>query len=149
MIRHPLLERLTAVRRVSFEARSPVNAGWNGQGRGIVRTEVQDPATLVFTETGDWTPEGGSTLSFRNTYRWTLLENHRSVRLEHARYGLDRSVFLFDLAAGASNTWTPIHPHRCGLDVYQATLEILPAHIDLHWHIEGPRKKERILYRYA
>jgi hypothetical protein len=102
---------------------------------------------LLFHETGTWQPQGGSTLPFRNVFRW--MQKGAVLQLEHLRFGPDAPVFLFDLTPHAEGNWRAAVPHLCRADQYDAHLTVQPGGIDLSWHITGPKKQERIAYQYG
>ena len=146
-----LWSRLAAVRSLAFDARSAAGTGWNGVAVGTVAVGRPRDDVLIFTESGAWTAVGSAKpIAFNNVFRWTRFAEH--LRLEHLRHGVDRPVFLFDLAATDDGNWREARPHLCGDDVYRATLLLAdtPANtgVDLAWTIDGPKKREAIDYAY-
>ncbi|MGH7702137.1 MAG: DUF6314 family protein [Gemmatimonadales bacterium] len=142
-----LWRTLPRVRRLEFVAWSAVATGWNGRGEGTVRVEDPGSGVLIFNERGVWRPEGGGELKFRNVFRWTPLGS-ALIRLEHLRFGPKRPVPLFDLIPGGSGRWRSERPHLCGEDRYEAELWERDWGMEMVWSITGPRKAERIEYRY-
>src|SRR4051794_3556815 len=92
-------DRLRAVDRLAFTSRSgtPTSTGWIGRGTGSVDVELADGPAIVYREEGEWTPEGGRPLRFRNCFRWTTDPAGTRLRLEHLRFGMTSPVDLFDL----------------------------------------------------
>src|SRR5262249_32704997 len=99
-----LWERLLRVKQLAFVARSPLKTGWNGAGSGPVAVRLDDSESLIFTESGVWTPEGGREIRFRNVFRWSKAGG--ALRLEHLRFGEDNPVYLFDLVPVSEREWT-------------------------------------------
>ena len=84
-------------------------------------------------------------LPFRNVYRWTL--NDDQISLSHLRFGIDRPVFLIDLAP-AQDRLCAVEPHPCGDDRYDAQLSIQNDVLLLEWTVTGPAKDERLRHAY-
>jgi hypothetical protein len=143
-------DRLCAIRELVFEARSrsAQKTGWTGSGRGTVKVEQVDAATLLFHETGAWTPEGGRAITFNNVFRWTADRDARFIRLEHLRFGPQHPVYLFDLVPVSERVLESAEPHVCREDFYAARMEYDELTVRLHWTITGPKKDERIVYSY-
>ncbi len=138
--------RLSAIRSLQFDSVSRTGIGWSGTGSGQV--EVSSPAeeVLVFHESGSWTQDGGRELRFSNVFRWSLGEN--SIALEHLRFGIDKPVWLFQLAPAENGLWTEDNPHPCRDDCYSATMQIVGEEVVLEWQVRGPKRDETISYIY-
>lgn len=143
-------DRLCTIRELEFEAqsRSSTNTGWNGSGRGTVQVENLDHETLLFHEKGSWDADGTRELTFNNLFRWTCDPGARLIRLEHLRFGPDSPVYLFDLVPESERVLFSAQPHVCRDDLYSARMVIADEAIVLSWTVTGPRKDERIAYRY-
>tara|TARA_R110000850_G_scaffold77904_19_gene168718 strand:- start:24133 stop:24636 length:504 start_codon:yes stop_codon:yes gene_type:complete len=145
-----LWERLEKVRSLTFVAESfGTGSGWNGRGAGPVSVEAVDSVTLLFYETGQWSPPEGSTLNFTNVFRWSALLDQSLIRLEHLRYGRMNPVYLFDLQQTSESRWDSVEPHVCSDDFYTAMLECQQDQLHLDWTVKGATKNERIRYIYA
>jgi hypothetical protein len=145
---HQLWTSLARVHSLSFIARSSGQTGWNGHGAGSVAVDSVAPNVIIFAETGSWRPVGGKELRFTNTFRWTLLEPHGFVQLEHLRFGVDQPVYLFELSPVTGSEWVSTTPQFCRDDCYSARLQIGDDLIQLAWTIKGPNKAEEIQYAY-
>lgn len=142
-------KRLRAVRRLRFLARSRNRAcGCNGEGAGQVEVTVIGDSSLTFTERGTWVVESGRQLDFNNAYRWTFDRDVGTVRLEHLRYDPAQPVFLLELAPTDESGFESISPHRCGEDVYAATVRFADDAVDLRWSVKGPKKDAVIRCTY-
>ncbi len=139
--------RLGAIRSLRFESVSRTGIGWSGQGSGQVEVSSPAEAVLVFHESGSWTQNGGRELRFSNVYRWSLGEN--SIALEHLRFGIDKPVWLFQLAPDKNGLWREDVPHPCRDDCYSATMRIVGDEILLEWQVRGPKRNETISYIYT
>lgn len=135
------------VRCLAFVAASEAATGWNGCGVGTVVVSGAGDGGMTFHEAGTWRPDAGGEIRFRNVYRWTVLGDR--VRLEHLRFGADHPVYLFDLVPGDDGAWRSDSAHVCGEDCYSAGLWVEDGEVVLRWAIDGPRKRERIEYRYS
>jgi hypothetical protein len=142
-----LLARLARLQALTFTARSASATGWTGSATGVVVVQIPLPGVVILNESGTWRPERGPEQRFHNVFRWSLLEP-ALVRLEHLRFGVDRPVWLFDLAPATEGLWLPAGPHVCREDCYTAELRLADGGLSLDWTITGPRKQERIEYRY-
>jgi len=143
-------ERLCSVQGLQFTAKSRNRkSGLNGTGTGTVTVTTIDNSTIIFTEHGKWTTDSGLELVFDNTYRWTLIEDAGTVRLEHLRFGPNRPVFLLDLVPTNNVIYKSVSPHCCGTDSYTAIMEFKNDLIYVRWHIEGPGKDADICYIYT
>ncbi|SDL08724.1 hypothetical protein SAMN05192555_102371 [Franzmannia pantelleriensis] len=143
------MQRLTSIARVSFDSRSGElsRCAWSGSGQGGV-TVSRDPDGLRFHEQGRFRlDQGGAEVAFHNVYRWSLHNDH--IGLYHERRGKEHAVWLFNLIAAPGGDALVAHQaHLCGDDQYTAKLTLRDAGIDLDWQISGPRKDERLYYRY-
>ena len=143
-----LWDRLGLIQTVQFEAQSSVDTGWNGRGAGEVDIDRPSPETILFYESGSWTPQGASPLPFRNVFRWTRRDDH-TIRLEHLRFGPDAPVFLFDLVQNNVQNWETAEPHHCNADTYHAQVFVHSIGLEVQWTIQGPKKQEQIRYMYS
>jgi hypothetical protein len=142
-------DRLRAVRGLRFSAKSDDRtSGWNGTGTGTVKVAVTGDSTIIFTEHGTWVGDSGKQLDFHNTYRWSFDWDASSVRLEHLRHDPNRPVFLLDLVPTSDSRFESVSPHRCGADIYAATVEFGDGTVDLHWNVRGPKKDASVCCRY-
>lgn len=139
---------LSHVHAVNFIARSELPTGWNGYGSGSVAVEQPTDDILIFHEAGVWQPQGGEEVDFSNIFRWSRL-GAEVIRLEHLRYGPEQPVYLFDLAVQSDGEWKSVEPHVCREDVYAARLWYDESSILMSWSIIGPKKQERLEYRYS
>ncbi|WP_342588724.1 DUF6314 family protein [Salinicola lusitanus] len=139
---------LPSLSRFEFVAQSGAASavGWNGWGSGTADVARQQD-TVRFFESGTFTPDGQDrSIPMRNVYRWDL--HSERISLSHERRGTAAAVWLFDLIASDEDTLVSAEVHQCAADAYSATLTLVSDGIDLEWRIVGPRKDERILYRY-
>ncbi|MFH1299763.1 MAG: DUF6314 family protein [Planctomycetota bacterium] len=145
-----LWSRLTQVESLQFVAQSfDSGSGWNGTGTGSVAVEAVDPSTLLFQESGRWSPTEGTELQFTNVFRWTSLPDQTLIRLEHLRFGKTHPVYLFELQQTAETRWESVEPHVCSNDLYSATLECEHDRLHLDWTVKGATKNECIGYVYS
>ena len=142
-------QRLTSVARVSFDSRSGEHSrcAWSGSAQGCVEVS-RDPDGLRFYERGHFRLDHSDTeMAFSNVYRWALHEDH--IGLYHERRGKAHAVWLFDLVTSAEEgVLVARDAHLCGDDRYSARLTLRDDGVDLDWRISGPRKDERLYYRY-
>ena len=145
-----LWSRLSGVSMMTFEAHSASGGmGWDGIGQGVVKLSFPSRDTLVYTESGTWTPTSyDKEITFRNTFRWTLAPDKKAITLEHLRFGVNHPVFLFELRPLNPTTWHTPTPHICNQDVYNATIHLTPTALQVHWTIKGPNKNESVRYGY-
>ena len=142
-------ERLCAVRSLRFSAKSnDRKSGWDGTGTGTVRVAVTADSTVTCTERGTWEVDSGRQLDFNNIYRWTFDWDAGAIRLEHLRHDPNRPVFLLDLAPTDEATFESVSPHRCGADVYAATVRFGNNSVDMRWRVRGPKKHSVICCMY-
>ena len=139
---------LRRVRSLQFDARSDAGTGWDGVGAGAVTVSEPADGVAVFDEAGTWQPHapGRPAVRFTNVFRWSAVGE--AIRLEHLRFGPDRPVFLFDLAAGDDGRWRQASPHQCNEDCYTAELAVEGVRLVVAWTVRGPRKRETIRYVY-
>lgn len=145
-----LLVRLLRVRSLNFSSEHPGSPDRNAEGSGNVELAAPDDHSILFKESGTWSPRSGNPIRFHNTYRWLRL-NADTVRLEHLRLGPVNPTRLLDLQPEdpmASN-WTSSSPHICGDDSYSVQLLAVETGIILRWLITGPRKDERLVTTYS
>ncbi|MDR5904191.1 DUF6314 family protein [Franzmannia qiaohouensis] len=142
-------QRLASIARVSFTSCSGERSqcAWSGSGQGSVRI-ARDPDGLRFHEQGRFRLDrGDAEVAFRNVYRWALHDEH--IGLYHERRGKAHAVWLFDLVTSAEEgVLVARDAHLCGDDRYSARLTLRDDGVDLDWRISGPRKDERLYYRY-
>lgn len=142
-----LWARLGAIRLLRFESVSRTGTGWSGRGSGQVEVSSPEEGVLVFREAGSWTQDGGRELRFFNVYRWSLNEN--SIALEHLRFGLNKPVWLFQLAPDENGLWREDEPHPCRDDCYSATMRVVGDELLLEWQVSGAERDETISYVYS
>ena len=120
--------------------------GWTGKTEGTVDVRVSgDGALIDFVENGTLHTDEGKSIQTTNHWQWTRTAT--GLSLAHCRRG--EPVLLAELSQpNAEGTFISSSPHLCGADVY--VLKLLPktTAVELHWHIQGPKKDEtlRILY---
>jgi hypothetical protein len=114
-----------------------------------VEVVVIGNSTITFTEHGTWTRDCGKQFDFRNIYRWRFDWDADAIRLEHLRHDPNRPVFLLELAPTDDTTFESASPHRCGPDIYTATVKFGSDGVDLCWHVKGPKKDAEIRCTYA
>lgn len=144
---------LPTIRWLDFSSRSGSGSqcAWSGEGQGSVAVVTCADASVLFSETGHFrldAPEANA-VPFRNVFRWTLGREH--IALSHERRGADAAAWLFDLIAapaGESADLISRDAHLCGDDRYRARLTFVDDGFDLEWTISGPKKDERLCYRY-
>ncbi|WP_298865638.1 DUF6314 family protein [uncultured Gimesia sp.] len=147
---HTLWNRLTEVESLQFTAQSfDSGSGWNGTGKGSVEVETVDSVTMLYHETGCWSPHEGTELQFTNVFRWTSLLDQNLLRLEHLRFGKTNPVYLFELQQTGKIRWDSVEPHVCSDDLYTAMLECQHDRLDLDWTVKGATKNEKISYLYS
>ncbi|WP_368205153.1 DUF6314 family protein [Aeromonas sp. s5] len=116
---------------------------WSGSGEGeVVVTDHQ--GGWLFVETGRYNTPHGRVLTMHNRFWWQRGE--QGIRLSHLRY--EQPVVLFELLPQADGRWLTAEPHLCGQDHYSAELTPAEGGFLLGWQITGPRKNERLSYRY-
>ncbi|WP_110665994.1 DUF6314 family protein [Salinicola halophilus] len=143
-----LTEILTSIERFEFSATPGEHSktGWIGDGYGTVTASRRGDA-IHFIESGSFLLRGQSCpVTMGNVYRWRIGE--RRISLSHERRGVEAAVALFDLVAVGDTRLVSETAHQCGADAYSAEVLLDNAGFDLHWHIAGPRKDERLHYRY-
>lgn len=116
---------------------------WGGSGEGEV-TVTDHHGGWLFAEHGRYTTPHGRVLTMHNRFWWQRSE--QGIRLSHLRY--EQPVVLFELLPQADGRWLTAEPHLCGQDHYSAELTPTGDGFLLGWQITGPRKNERLSYRY-
>ena len=116
---------------------------WCGSGEGEV-TVTDHHGGWLFAEQGRYTTPHGRVLTMHNRFWWQRCE--QGIRLSHLRY--EQPVVLFELLPQADGRWLTAEPHLCGQDHYSAELTPTGDGFLLGWQITGPRKNERLSYRY-
>jgi hypothetical protein len=122
-------------------------SGWNGEGNGTVEVGTTAAGAITFAESGVWRSVDGREARFRNTFRWSVVDN--LLRLEHLRFGEDNPVHLFELAQVGDREWRSASPHLCRDDCYTAVLFVHEDRIESQWFIDGPRTHQTIDYVYV
>lgn len=102
---------------------------------------------IRFHESGVFHHESGRKLPFRNVYRFEI--KRAQIDVYHERRGAEDSVFLFTMHPVSDRRLESLTPHLCVRDRYSGALTLEDEGFELLWRVEGPRKDERILYRYA
>ncbi|MGE6108855.1 DUF6314 family protein [Aeromonas sobria] len=140
-----LWERLPQIGSFAFEASNGAGSAtdWCGRGEGEVRVTDHQGGWL-FDEQGRYTTPHGKVLAMHNRFWWR--HSDRGIRLAHLRYG--QPVELFELLPQGEDRWLTAEPHLCGQDHYSAELILREDGFLLAWQIRGPRKNERLGYRY-
>lgn len=147
-----LRQRLLSTSTVYFSSQplAGSRSGWAGRGNGTVKVETHADTSLTFTEWGRFRLEGATeSIAFRNVFRWTPRAD--AIALSHERRGVEAAVQLFELiptGPGDAADWVAREAHQCAADRYRVRLTPAEAGFDLAWSIEGPRKSERLYYRY-
>ena len=116
---------------------------WCGSGEGEV-TVTDHHGGWLFAEQGRYTTPHGRVLTMHNRFWWQRGE--QGIRLSHLRY--EQPVVLFELLPQVDGRWLTAEPHLCGQDHYSAELTPTGDGFLLGWQITGPRKNERLSYRY-
>ena len=143
-------DRLCAVRSLRFSAKSnDRTSGWNGDGTGTVEVAVTGNSTITFTEHGTWARDCGKQFDFHNIYRWRFDWDAGAIHLEHLRHDPSRPVFLLDLAPTDETTFESVSSHRCGADIYTASMELGSDDVYLRWQVKGPKKDAELYCMYA
>ena len=117
---------------------------WQGNGAGTVLVRADDNH-IHFTESGQFNTVDGTHLNSANVFVWERLDD--GISLSHHRH--DQPVFLFILIPCSDNTWSSAKDHVCGDDIYSGELKELPDSFELTWRVLGPKKDERLFYRYV
>ena len=140
-----LWARLPQVGAFSFTASNGEGSAtdWNGRGEGVVAVTDHQGGWL-FSEQGSYTTPHGRVLTMHNRFWWQRSE--QGIRLSHLRY--EAPVELFELLPQGDGRWLTAEPHLCGADHYRAELTEIDGGFLLSWQITGPRKNERLSYRY-
>src|SRR5699024_9945246 len=144
-----LWQLLPQLRRVAFHARPGAGSttGWQGQGYGQIEATVNANDSCRLAENGHFHPAGDAQpVPFRNVYRWQRLGDR--LRLSHERFGAANAVFLFELVATDAHHLACVRPHLCGHDDYHGSIALAADGFDFELAINGPRKQERLHYRY-
>lgn len=144
-------ERLACVSQLTLQAKTKSKdpSGWNGKGKGDVQVSREGNTVLIFQEKGFWKNPQGNETNFNNIYRWTLDREKEMISLEHLRFGLNRPVFLFNLAPSGIQGLKSIDAHLCDGDTYFGQLYFNFHCLRFHWRIIGPQKNEEIEYYYT
>lgn len=133
-------QRLLGCHQVSLQAESRASSQmrWNHRGHGQVTVTQQDDH-IQFQEI--LMLDNGCQAHDAKRWRW----QPPLLTLERQREGRFQEIFCFELRGGQ---FIMRQPHYCGADVYRAELSVTGNMIDLLIKIDGPRKKERLHYRY-
>lgn len=129
----------------AFEASNGMGSAtdWNGRGEGAVKVTDHQGGWL-FAEQGRYLTPHGKALAMHNSFWWQRVEG--GVSLSHLRH--EAPVLLFELQPGPDGRWLTAEAHLCGQDHYSAELSLTADGFLLGWQITGPRKNERLSYRY-
>ena len=121
---------------------------WAGAGAGTVNCD-KSPERLYFKEHGQFTlAKSGRQVETQNEFIWQRLGDMR-IKLSHSRFGRDKQVELFDLVYDpATDEWLSEAAHVCGDDLYSGKAIWTDGMIHFFWEISGPRKQEKLHYRY-
>ncbi|MFQ2267692.1 DUF6314 family protein [Aeromonas hydrophila] len=140
-----LWRQLPQIRAFAFTASNGEGSAtdWCGSGEGEV-TVTDHHGGWLFAEQGRYTTPHGRVLAMHNRFWWQRGE--LGIRLSHLRY--EQPVVLFELLPQADGRWLTAEPHLCGQDHYSAELTPTGDGFLLGWQITGPRKNERLSYRY-
>ena len=141
-----LWEGLPQIGAFVFEASNGAGSAtdWCGRGEGDVQVTDHQGGWL-FAESGRYTTPHGRVLAMHNRFWWRRTQ--RGILLSHLRY--EQPVELFELLPGENGRWMTAEPHLCGQDHYSAELTETDGGFLLAWQITGPRKNERLSYRYG
>ncbi|AXV32439.1 hypothetical protein BFW41_00220 [Aeromonas hydrophila] len=140
-----LWRQLPQIGAFSFTASNGAGSAtdWCGSGEGEV-TVTDHHGGWLFAELGRYTTPHGRVLTMHNRFWWQRSE--QGILLSHLRY--EQPVVLFELLPQADGRWLTAEPHLCGQDHYSAELTPTGDGFLLGWQITGPRKNERLSYRY-
>ncbi len=140
-----LWEGLPQIGAFAFEASNGAGSAtdWRGSGEGSVQV-TDHLGGWLFAEQGRYTTPHGRVLTMHNRFWWQRGE--QGIRLSHLRY--EQPVVLFELLPQTDGRWLTAEPHLCGQDHYSAELMPSEGGFLLGWQITGPRKNERLSYRY-
>lgn len=141
-------EKLSGVTKLTFNAKSKGESGWNGKGKGEVIIIKDNSQTLVFHEKGTWQGKQGEEVGFSNVFRWSLDRKVGVISLEHLRRGADHPVFLFYLAPSSQHSLSSVDSHLCEGDTYFGQIHFDRFNLRLNWRVIGPKKNEEIDYYY-
>jgi hypothetical protein len=144
-----LFSKIAKIKSFEFVSNSGKDSltGWSGCGNGKI-TVKQLNNKIFFKEHGLFKLTNSTkALEISNEYIWEMISNNK-ISLSHARFGYNHLVKLFDLIMVEENLWQSEQEHVCVDDKYSAKLEVSIAYIKLTWKILGPKKDERISYKY-
>ena len=141
-----LWEGLPQIGAFAFEASNGAGSAtdWCGRGEGAV-VVTDHHGGWLYAETGRYTTPHGRELTMHNRFWWQ--RTARGIMLSHLRY--EQPVMLFELLPRGGGHWVTAEPHLCGQDHYSAELTETGEGFLLTWQITGPRKNERLSYRYG
>lgn len=142
-------KRLQGVTTLAFHARTKLQEGWSGQGKGVVNVAREGDNVLHYYEKGSWHDRHGQVIDFTNAYRWTLDTSTKVISLEHLRRGINNPVFLFHLAPDGANSLSSIDCHLCAGDAYYGKLIAESQALRLKWRAIGPKKNEEMEVYYS
>ncbi len=141
-----LWQRLQTVSQYTFVANNAAGSqtDWSGQGSGSVAIETGD-SEITFIETGIYETPEGKILNTRNRYRWVSEKSEIQIwQLQRGEW-----VYLLSLEYVSEFEWKTREPHLCVADEYVMDLKVESDALLVTWQIKGPRKNERIEYRYC
>ncbi len=144
-------EKLTLVRKLSFNAKTKAKdaTGWNGKGAGEVSILKEGTHMLLFNEKGTWNGGGKDQMSFSNIFRWSFDRDAGMISLEHLRRGVNHPVFLFHLVPSGNFSLSSVDSHLCDGDTYFGQVHFDRYGLRLNWRVIGPKKNEEIDYYYS
>ncbi len=141
-----LWEKLTAVLRVSFHARSKGVSTWDSRGKGDVAIKRSAHNQLIFYEKGKWQGKG---LEFTNVFRWTHDKVANLLTLEHLRFGEDSPMLLFHLAPAGKRRFVSVDPDASAGESSFGQLLFDQKGVRLSWRAISSTKNEEIDYFYS
>ena len=120
----------------------------SGVGSASVEVHSDGPNDLRFRERGEWRigPEKKA-IPFSNSWHWNRAAGQ--LTLAHERQGPDMPVQLLHFDLSSDSQLHCSQPHLCGDDTYDAVLEFTRDGLRITWTIDGPKKKDRIVYLYT
>lgn len=140
MTAEAVLARLASATRVTRTLRSGM--GWTGEGAGIVES-TWDGDTLVLTEVGTWSADGGRPMRWRASSLWRADGGALAVVVQ--RQDVPASAVLDRRAGGA---WVGRTPFVCAPDHYAVSLHPADGTVEVTWRVDGPAKADVVASRY-
>ena len=141
-------KQLSLVNTYTFTATTNQDTnGWHGKGEGEVIAETLPGDMMLFKETGTF-DNGRHTFQSNNTYRWKFDNEAYKIELEHFRFGLEKTVLLFEMYFMGDDTWESVEPHNVGGDEYHGKLVLAKDQITLTWNIRHGKLMNNVEYVY-